>query len=213
MTKRSIINWLREFAIIVVGVFVALVAQSWWSERQERQIEREVREDIAAEFETNIRILESDLATNQAERPKMTFLQNLDGKALMAISDEQLTVAFQKSGWWAGFDPEMGNVQAMVESGSTLIVSDRAMRLKLARWTGLLELNRRFNLQATQYEQRELRPAFIRSAADGRWTPSERREMQLHLNEFLVFFDTTVENQHQLLRTAQEILALQQPKE
>ena len=31
---------LAEFALIVLGVFVALAANSWWDERSERRLER-----------------------------------------------------------------------------------------------------------------------------------------------------------------------------
>ncbi len=90
-----------------------------------------------------------------------------------------------------------------------IIVSDRALRLALARWSGLLELNNRFTLMATQYEQQEVRPVFVRAAADGRWSERERREMQLHRRELLGYFDRTVENQRALLVAAEAIRSLQ----
>lgn len=208
MSKRSIVSWLREFAVIVVGVFVALAAESWWSAREERRVEREIREDIAAEFEANIRILQADLATNKVSRPQLAVLEGLTIEELMTFTDAQMTDSL-RSVEWAGFDPEMGSAQAMVQSGNVVIVSDREMRLALARWSGLLELNNRFTLMATQYEQREVRPVFVRAAADGVWSESERREMQLHRGELLGFFDNTVENQQDLLAAAEAIRSLQ----
>jgi hypothetical protein len=41
----------REFVVVVVGVFIALAAESWWSEREDRRFEREIREDMLVEFE------------------------------------------------------------------------------------------------------------------------------------------------------------------
>ena len=128
----------------------------------------------------------------------------------MALTDEQMTGVHYPSIRWAGFDPAMGTVQALVESGNLAVVSDREMRLGLARWTGLLENNRRFNLQAVQVQQREVVPSFARAAADGRWSAGERRELQIHLSQFLTLFDTTVNNQRQLLATAQDILVFLQ---
>jgi len=49
-------------------------------------------------------------------------------------------------------------------------------------------------------------PSFARAAADGQWSASERRELQIHLSQLLRLFDTTVDNQRQLLATAQDIL-------
>ena len=39
----------------VIGVFIALAAESWWSEREDRLRESDIREDIVAEFAANIR--------------------------------------------------------------------------------------------------------------------------------------------------------------
>jgi hypothetical protein len=191
-------------------VFVALAAESWWSEREDRRIEREIREDMVAEFEANIRILEADLAENADARPRIAILESLSNEALMALTDVQMTGVHYPSIRWAGFDPEMGTVQALVESGNLAVVSDRDMRLGLARWTGLLENNRRFNLQAVQVQQREVVPSFARAAADGRWSASERRELQIQLSQFITLFDTTVQNQRQLLAAAQDILVFLQ---
>ena len=207
ISKRSIVSWLRELAVIVVGVFVALAAESWWSAREERRVEREIQEDIAAEFESNIRILRADLATNEASRKQLAVLEGLTTEELMALTDTQMTESL-KGVFWEGFDPEMGNAQAMVRSGNTIIVSDRKLRLALARWAGLLNLNDRLTFLATEYE-REVEPMYVRAAADGHWSENERREMQLHRRELLGYFDRTVENQRQLLAAAETIRSLQ----
>ena len=209
MPKRST-ELLQEFIVIVIGVFVALAAESWWSEREDRRIESEIREDIVAEFEANIRILEADLASNEGARPRMAILEGLSSDALMALTDEQMTGMFYPYFDWSGFDPAMGTVQALVESGNLAVVSDREMRLGLARWAGLLANDRRFNLQATQFQQREVLPSFARAAADGRWSAGERRALQIHLNQFLKLFDNTVDNQRKLLATARDILVFLQ---
>lgn len=209
MPRRST-ELLQEFIVIVIGVFVALAAESWWSEREDRRIEREFREDIVAEFEANIRILEEDLAANGDARPRMAILEGLSNEALMALSDQQLTGIFYPNFDWNGFDPALGTVQALVQSGNLAVVSDREMRLGLARWVGLLESNRRFNLQAGQFEQREVVPFVARAAADERWSAVERHELQIYLSTFLQLFDTTADNQRQLLATARDILAFLQ---
>jgi hypothetical protein len=56
-------------------------------------------------------------------------------------------------------------------------------------------------------------PSFARAAADGRWSTGERRELQIQLNQFMSLFDTTVNNQRQLLATAQEILVILQERD
>ncbi len=206
MPRRST-ELAQEFGVIVIGVFLALAAESWWSEREDRRLEREIREDMVAEFEANIRTLEADLTTNEGARVPMAILDGLSGEALMALTDNRILGMFYPSVDWAGFDPEMGTVQALVESGNIVLVSDRDLRLRLARWAGLLEERRRFNLQAVTFQQREVMPAFARASADGQWSASERRELQVLMSHMLALFDSTVNNQRQLLQTAQDILA------
>ena len=47
------------------GLVIALAAESWWSEREERLREGDIREDMLAEFAANIRILGSDVEVNE----------------------------------------------------------------------------------------------------------------------------------------------------
>jgi hypothetical protein len=50
-----------EFSVIVAGVLVALFAEAWWSERDNKQFEDELVSDMAEEFRFNVAILDQDL--------------------------------------------------------------------------------------------------------------------------------------------------------
>lgn len=195
-----------EFVVIVAGVFVALAAESWWSEREDRQYERELREDMIAEFEANLHILNADIATNE-EVPKLIgMFVGISDDALFALTDAELSQQLNPYLNWAGFDPEMGSVQAFVESGNIGAIGDRDLRLLLARWAGLLEMRRRFNLQAVDFQHREIIPVIARAGADGKWSTSERREMRTLLSAFLELYGTVLQNQHDLRQAANDIL-------
>ncbi len=194
-----------EFVVIVVGVFVALAAESWWSEREDRLYERELREDMIAEFESNLDILDADIAMNKEVPRQIGIFVDISDDALLALTDAKLS---QLKAYldWAGFDPQMGNVQAFVESGNIGAIGDRDLRLLLARWTGLLEMRRRFNLQAVNFQNHEITPAIARASADGKWSPSERREIRTLLSTFLTLHDIVLRNQHELRQAANDIL-------
>jgi len=49
-----------DFGLIVVGVLVALLAESWWSERHDRFGEKQILVDATTEFHQNIEILDAD---------------------------------------------------------------------------------------------------------------------------------------------------------
>ena len=116
-----------EFAVIVVGVFIAVLAESWWSEREDRRYERELREDMVTEFEANLRIVEVDLAANDTAHARVTSFAELGEDELESMSSEAVTAAI--GGWldWSGFDPQMGSAQALVESGNVGAISDRRL--------------------------------------------------------------------------------------
>ena len=203
--KRSV-RFVREFSVIVVGVFVALAAESWWSERAERVYERDLRQDMSAEFDANLRILEGDLAINDTASARIVSYVALGEAELQSMSSAQ--VAETIGGWldWAGFDPEMGSAQALVESGNVGAIDDRRLRLLLSRWAGLLEEKRRFNLQAVEFQMHRVAPAVARASDDLEWSARERREVQALLSNFLVLQSGVRANQLRLQSAALEIL-------
>jgi len=194
-----------DFVVVLLGVFLALAAESWWSERADRQFERELREDMLAEFDANLRILESDIAVNDTSQVRFSFLPSLTEEELAAVGDEELTQRLSGYLDWAGFDPEMGIVQALVESGNLGAVDDRPLRLLLSRWAGLLEEKRRFNLQTVDFQNMIVTPAVARAAADLRWTEAERREVRDLFESLSLLQEGVTMNQRRLRDTALEV--------
>ena len=108
---------------------------------------------------------------------------------------------------WAGFDPEMGSAQALVESGNIGAIGDRTLRLLLSRWAGLLEEKRRFNLQTVDFQMHRVTPVVARASADNEWTDGERREVRELLRSLGMLRDGVMANQRRLQSAAHEILA------
>jgi len=196
-----------EFTVIVVGVFVALAAETWWSEREERQFEREIRADMIVEFESNILILDADIAENEEAYNRIGMLDGLDDDALLALDDNKISEQLVPYLQWAGFDPEMGSVQAFVESGNVGAFSDRQLRLLLARWSGLLVKNRRVNLQAVDFQHGTVLPVIARASADQVWSSDERHELRALLSHLLALHGYVLNNQRELRAAATDILA------
>lgn len=206
MSKRTK-QLFQEFIVVVVGVFVAVAAESWWSEREDRQFEREIREDMLVEFESNILILDADIAFNDDARELIGALSGLSDEALFAIPDAALSTQFGSGNLVsAGFDPELGSVQALVKSGNLGAVDDRELRLRLSRWDGLLEQCRRKNVQAVNLEK-SIMPLIVQAGSDLNWSEVERRELRALLDNALGFFDIRVICQRELRDAAQDILA------
>lgn len=195
-----------EFTIIVVGVFVALAAETWWSEREERQFEREIREDMIVEFEANIRILDADITENEEARNRIGMLDRLNDDALLALDDSNISEQLVPYLLWAGFDPEIGSIQAFIENGNVGAISDRQLRLLLSRWSGLLVKNRRVNLQAVDFQHIAVQPLVARASSDQVWSSGERRELRALLSYLLTLQGFVLDNQRELREAATDIL-------
>ena len=196
-----------EFFIIAIGVFIALAAESWWSEREDRLRESDIREDMLAEFAANIRILEADIGVNEDRARQFASLPAMTQEELMGLPDAYFEENYRLFPNWAGFDPEMGIVQALVNSGNLGNISDRELRLRLSRWAGLLKEKDRKTLQATQFQINSLMPVIAEVSADARWSVAERRRTQVLYETLSVLQGMVLDNQVLLHEEARAIHA------
>lgn len=204
---RPKLRWFAaEYLIVVLGVLTAVGVNAWWSERQDRSFERKLRDDIITEFEANLTILESDLATNDSTHALSSSLITLSDSTLLSLSSEELTSQFRDIIDVAGFDPEMGIVQALVESGNVSSVSDPDLRMLLSQWASLLEEKRRFGANMFNFASQNVFRMKAQAASDLIWTEAERRELQTMQRTHSFFHQLVIENQRRLRATALEIL-------
>ena len=195
-----------EFVVIVIGVLVALVAESWWSERDERLYEAELREDMVAEFRTNLAILEADLAENGGVFARINEWVEQSDEALQSLPDAAFADWASGDLNWAGFDPMMGNVQALVRSGNLGAIDDRDLRLRLSTWSGLLDEKTRFTTNAVQFQSLIFLPSAARLGADEVWTAPERRELRAILRTLRDRMRIVIANQRRLRTAAEDLL-------
>ena len=97
MSKFNIPDYKKlftEFLIIVIGVFVALAAESWWSDRESRQFEADLIEDMKTEFRSNIEILESDIQFNLEISETLKSFAKLTDTELNELEDDFFEINF-----------------------------------------------------------------------------------------------------------------------
>ena len=197
----------REFIVIVIGVFVALAAESWWSEREDRQLERDLRLDMITEFEANVTTLENDIARNLELTAQVRTLIASEADSIATLPDAALIERLEQIYLVAGFDPELGAAQALVDSGNIIAIADRDLRLRMTRWSGLLATDKRFSLQIASYALQSLVPAIATASSDGTLSSEERETLRQLLRTKLLLHDIIVESQRRLLGTAQDLHA------
>jgi hypothetical protein len=196
-----------EFGLIVAGVLVALLAESWWSERQDRHAEQQILVDAITEFRENIEILDTDISRNNEVYDYLLRVEGVADSELLALSDEEasdlLAINNQIN---AAFDPAMGSIDALVRGGDLRFITDHVLRGHLARWSALITRSARMELQHTNLQIDGLFmmvPAFV---ADGKWTSEERRETREMLIQTKFTLKPTMDTMTDLRATAEKVL-------
>lgn len=171
-----------EFGLIVVGVLVALLAESWWSERQDRLVEQQILIDATEEFRQNIEILDADISKNNEVYGYLLRMEAMSDSELFGLTDieasDLLAIENQVE---AAFDSAIGSVDALVRSGDLRFISDHELRGHLARWSALLTHSARVSLMHTEQQIHGLQMLVPEFEADSKWTNEERRQIKVML--------------------------------
>jgi hypothetical protein len=196
-----------EFSLIVVGVLVALLAESWWSERQDRQVEQQILVDAATEFRQNIEILDADISENNDVYDYLLRVEAMSDPELFARSDIEVSDLFAPDNQSnAAFDPAMGSIDALVRGGDLRFITDHELRGHLTRWSALLTQTARMDLQHTDFQIAGLYLVVPAFEADSKWTDEERRQIRdmliLTMGTLKLSMDTMIE----LRATAERVL-------
>ena len=196
-----------EFGLIVAGVLVALLAESWWSERQDRQVEQQILVDATTEFRQNIEILETDVSINNDVYDYLLRVEAMPELELFALSDTEVSDLFAIENLVnAAFDPAMGSVDALVRGGDLRLITDRELRGHLARWSALLTKAARMDLMHTDLQIASLLMVIPAFEADNKWTNEERRQIRDMLIQAMGTLELNMNAIIELRATAEKVL-------
>ena len=116
-----------EFGVIVVGVLVALLAESAWAERGERVEEREALERVRVELATDsMDLLNDEMLVGLLLSVQADAAGVIEGTS--ALSDREALAILYASVLVNNTLPEEGTWQDLVSSGRTDLVSDPGLR-------------------------------------------------------------------------------------
>ena len=125
-----------EFAIIVVGVLVALWLAAGWAWLQDRQDERALIADLRSDFEANRSALQQVSVDQQraADVTRQILTVGVDG-----LPADSVDVLFQAMLNVQTFNPRTGALSSALGSGRIQLLRDQGLRSALAAWPGYLE--------------------------------------------------------------------------
>jgi hypothetical protein len=125
-----------EFAIIVVGVLVALWLDAGWAWLQDRQDERALIADLRSDFEANRSALQQVFVAQHrsADVTRQILTVGVDG-----LPVDSVDVLFQAMLNVQTFNARTGALNSALGSGRIRLLRKEGLRSALAAWPGYLE--------------------------------------------------------------------------
>lgn len=127
---------MSEFAVIVVGVLVALWIDAGWAWLQDRSDEEQLLADLAEEFSANQALLEASVHRMEEIAAAGTRLLAEGGSSVPADSLEEFlfsVVSVER------FNPRLGTLESAIASGRIDLLRNSELRSALAGWRSLAE--------------------------------------------------------------------------
>jgi hypothetical protein len=125
---------LAEFAVIVVGVLIALAVDSWWERHQERNQAEQYLQQLLADFQETERRLRATIAedTKRRDRVNLVISRALRGPLPPADSLELPT-------GYNFFEPLTGTLTAIVQGGDLRLLHSDSIRFELIAFSALID--------------------------------------------------------------------------
>lgn len=126
---------LTEFLVIVVGVLAALWIDAGWSWLQDRDEERLILADLAADFTANLETIDQTLASHDAQLRAVERGLSAD---LTVLPMEEILPMTRDVFILETFLPRTGALEAAISSGRLNLIRNRALRSRLTGWERLV---------------------------------------------------------------------------
>jgi hypothetical protein len=144
MAESPKIPWPRilaeGMAIIVSILFAAFGIDAWWTARQLHLDEQDILRQLDAEFQTNA-VLLAERRLNHAEiLAAIKLVLSVTGPEpdQTVAESPELRVAIDRITRWWTYDPQMGVLSGLTQSGRLSIISSDPLRNALASWPSMV---------------------------------------------------------------------------
>lgn len=142
MLNRENISWAQigvEAVAIVASILLAFAIDAWWDERQLRVEEGEILLGLQQEFAQKREILEEYRAMNDRALIAMVELLQASHRGSWDDAGLEFGTALGRVLTPATADLPNGVLAALISSGRLEIVSSKALRERLAAWSGVYD--------------------------------------------------------------------------
>lgn len=130
---------LRDLTVVVVGILAALWLESWWQDQQNRKEEQQILAGLLQEFEANRDDLENRLGIWRQHVDAIVETHTYIGGPVNEETIAGFVVAGKKlQGGGFAFDPRMGQLTSVLNSGQLSLISDADLRALMAGWPAMI---------------------------------------------------------------------------
>lgn len=144
MAESLKIPWpriLAEGIAIIVSILFAFGIDAWWTARQLHMDEQVILRQLGAEFQTNAALLAEQRLNHEEILAAIKLVLSVTGPEpdpTVAESPE-LRVAIDRITRWWTYDPRMGVLSGLTQSGRLSIISSDPLRNALASWPSMVQ--------------------------------------------------------------------------
>ena len=140
-----------EIVLVVIGILIALQINNWNEERKNRIIENDTLSSLKEDLESALVQLNEKIAQNEGYRELDSILLDVIHftKEISADSLEQLTLSHI---WSPGFDPELGTLNEILNTGKMEIIKDKVLRKHISSWNKYMDELDEVDLKLAYYD-------------------------------------------------------------
>ena len=144
MSTLRTLPWAKfgfEGVLIVVSILAAFWIDSWRADRQLAVEEQELLRQLKAEFEVNLDLLAERRSRHAATQAAARSLLSVTGPNpdTAGLHSENFRQDLLKMVMWWTFDPRMGVLNGIIQSGKLAIIGSDSLRTNLASWPARLQ--------------------------------------------------------------------------
>ncbi|MCB9232817.1 MAG: hypothetical protein H6581_14190 [Bacteroidia bacterium] len=128
-----------ELFLVVAGILIAFSIDAWWDDVKEKKDGRKVMQGILDEFlhnqeQLSLKIAQHGVVIRAAQRLLQFTGPDFQGQAPDSVYPLLNEVIQSHT-----FNPEMGELNALLNSGNLKLIEDNDLGVRLAAWPGKLE--------------------------------------------------------------------------
>jgi len=138
------IPWARfgfEGALIVVSILAAFSIDSWWSARQLQAEEQTTLAQLNLEFQKNAELLKRKQQRLRGIKVAAETLLKVTGPEYNndAVDIQIIKESLHTLKFWSTFDPQMGVLDSLTQSGKLSMIRSDSLRNALAAWPAIIQ--------------------------------------------------------------------------